>query len=314
MNRKTYNVAFFGTPDFAVPMLEALFSMPEINVYTVVTQPDRPVGKKQVISPPPIKTLAEKNNVTVLQPQSIKTKEFEQELKELKLDAVIIVAYGKIIPENLLDIPTHGWLNVHASLLPNYRGASPIQAAILAGEDTTGVTLMKIDKGLDTGPTIVKKQCSIKPDDNFEILHDSLSKLGAKLIKESLIPYLNGELQPEIQDESPTSVTKKVSRKDGQVDWTEPAEQIERQIRAYTPWPGAYCFCEGKRLKILETVVIQLPSQLPPGTVLQRGNSIIVGTKKNGLQLKTIQLEGKKKQPIESFIKGYPEFVKAVLE
>jgi methionyl-tRNA formyltransferase len=308
MNSKIYKTIFFGTPEFAVPILKMLATLPYLKIKAVVTQPDKPVGKKQIITPPPVKIASEKNKAVVLQPEKIKTEEFEKKLRELNPDVAIVAAYGKIIPKNLLNIPKHGWLNVHASLLPKYRGASPIQGAILNNEETTGVSLMKIDAGLDSGPILYQKRLTLEPNDNFQTLHDKLSRLGAELVKNKLLDYLEGKINAQSQDSSQATETKIIKKEDGRIDWSKPAEYIERQIRAFMPWPGTYCSWNGKNVKIKHAIVTQLPTNIKSGTVWKHGNTIIVGTGQHGLQLKTVQLEGKKALPIEEFIKGHPEF------
>ncbi len=308
MHNKKYKALFFGTPDFAVPILKILQTMPEILVRAVFTQPDKPVGRKQQLTPPPVKIFAEKNGLTVCQPEKIKTSEFQKQLKELTPDVCIVVAYGKIISKNLLSIPKYGWLNVHASLLPKYRGASPIQSAILNGDNKTGVTLMQINAGLDTGPWLAKKETAIDPADNFQTLHDKLSALGATLVRESLPKFLSGEIKPQPQDNSQATTTKIINKEDGRIDWTKPALQIERQIRAYTPWPGTYCFWNGKRLKIISATIAPDTITLQLGQTKSVHDAIIVGCANSNLQLQTIQLEGKKPLSISEFLKGHPEF------
>jgi methionyl-tRNA formyltransferase len=308
MNKKTYKTLFFGTPDFAVPVLEELAAMPDIELSGVFTQPDKPVGRKQTLTPPPVKVCAEKNHLPVFQPDKVKTKEFEEQLQKLSPDVCIVVAYGKIIAKNVLPIPTHGWLNVHGSLLPKYRGASPIQAAILNGETKTGVTLMQIDAGLDTGPILATKKITIEPTDTFQTLHDKLSQLGAEIVKESLPTYLAGTIKPQAQNNNQASETKIISKEDGKIDWNRSATEIERQIRAYTPWPGAFCFWNGKRLKIISATLANGPSELQPGQTKITGSTLIVGCTNGNLALQTIQLEGKKPQSSGEFLKGYPEF------
>ncbi|PIY97110.1 MAG: methionyl-tRNA formyltransferase [Candidatus Kerfeldbacteria bacterium CG_4_10_14_0_8_um_filter_42_10] len=314
MTNKKYNAVFFGTPYFAVPVLESIIKLPYLDLKAVVTQPDKPAGRKQELAPPPVKTVALDNDVSVLQLEKIKGEEFEREFKKLNPDVAIIVAYGRIIPQNLLDIPQYGFLNIHASLLPKYRGASPIQYAILEGEKETGVTLMKIDQGLDTGPIISQKQIDIAPGDNFETLHNKLAKLGAVLLEESLPDYLGSKIPPASQNEFHATGTKIIEKEDGRIDWNKSAKRIERQIRAFAPWPGAYCWYNNKRLKIIEAALAESVINLEPGKVGSRDKSVLVGCGKGNLKLKIIQLEGKKPQPISEFIKGYPEFCKARLE
>lgn len=315
MNQKIYKAIFFGTPDFAVPILEALTSLPFIELSLIVTQPDKPAGKHHTLTPPPVKVFAEKHALPTSQPHGVRGKEFEAEIKKHNPDVILIVAYGEIIPKNLLAIPKHGWLNVHASLLPKYRGASPIQGALLAGEKETGITLMKLDAHLDTGPIIAQKQTAIEEEETSETLHNKLSKQGAVIINDALLPYLEGKIKPKAQPKkSPTPTTSIIKKQDGQIDWTQPAAAIERKVRAYTPWPGAFCFWDDKRLKIIEAVVTPLSKKLPQGKVWEYGSSIIIGTGQEGLQLQKIQLEGKKPMPMAEFFKGHPEFVDAVLK
>ena len=323
MNNKTYKTLFFGTPDFAVPTLETLIAIPEVELLAVFTQPDKPVGRKQTLTPPPVKVTAQKNNIPVFQPEKLKTKEFEEQLKKISPDVCLVAAYGKIISSKLLDIPKHGWLNVHGSLLPKYRGASPIQGAILNGDEKTGVTLMKIDAGLDTGPIISQKSIDIEPSENFQTLHDKLSRLGAELIRKSLLNYLDGKLKPQQQNNNLATETKIIAKEDGRINWKQSATQIERQIRAYTPWPGTYCFWSRNtrneqkeltnshielRLKIIEAVVSSDTTILPPGQIKQTNDVITVGCGQGNLELKKIQLEGKRVQIILDFLKGHPEF------
>ena len=323
MKQKVYKALFFGTPDFSVPILETLTTIPYLKLQAVFTQPDKPVGRKQILTPPPVKVVAEKNNLSVFQPEKIKGDKFEKQLKNLSPDLIIVVAYGKIIPENLLKVPKYGWLNVHASLLPKYRGASPIQQAILSGEKQTGVTLMKIDAGLDTGPIIARKTVDIQPNDNFATLHNKLCRLGAELVKKSLLNYLKGKLKPQVQDSSQATTTKIIKKEDGRIDWTKPASYIERQIRSYTPWPGAFCFWSRnskneqkeltnshteQRLKIIKAAVSEDTTSLLPGQTKITGGAVIVGCGQGNLELKKIQLEGKRPLFVVDFLKGYPEF------
>ncbi|MFA5052167.1 MAG: methionyl-tRNA formyltransferase [Patescibacteria group bacterium] len=320
MSQKTYKTIFFGTPDFAVPVLSALADLRFIHLVSVVTQPDKPVGRKQTLTPPPVKAWSVKNNLPVWQPTSIKSNVFLEQFKSVTPDVCIVVAYGKIIPANLLDIPPHGWLNIHASLLPKYRGASPIQAAILNGEQETGVTLMKIDAGLDTGPSIAQEKVPLAPDENFATLHDRLSQLGTELIKRSLLPYLTGEIQPVPQDNAQASLTKIIDKTDGRIEWKKSAAEIDRQIRAYTPWPGAYCFWKPTtsnstelRLKILSAKLVDTGHRLLPGQTAVDNGHIIVGCGQGTLDLIEVQLEGKKPLPTGEFTKGYPGFKQTVL-
>lgn len=310
---KRFRVAFFGTPDFAVPALEALLDIPQITLVAVVTQPDKPVGRKQKITSPPVKVVAEKHHVPVCQPDRIKSVKFEKCVGEVDLDVAIVVAYGKIIPAKLLAVPKQGWLNIHGSLLPKYRGASPIQAAILNGEEEAGVTLMKIDEGLDTGDTIAQKSIPIEVSDNFESLHHKLSNLGADLLKETLLDYLNNKLKPVPQDNTIATETTIIRKDDGKIDWTKDAEYIDRHIRAFNPWPGSFCKYNGRTFKIHSAALSTEDQALDPGEIAFRDGSLVIGCGKGSLKLIKVQLEGKKPQTAAEFINGNPDFKEAQL-
>lgn len=329
MFNQKYNTIFFGTPEFAVPTFEKIMTLPYLNLKAVVTQPDKPVGRQQVLTASPVKVSAQKNNQIVLQPAKIKTEEFEAQLKQLHPEVIILVAYGKIIPANLLAIPKYGWLNLHASLLPKFRGASPIQFAILAGDKQTGITLMKMDEGMDTGPIIAHGKTTIIPEETSQTLHNKLSRLSAEALEKYLPLYLNGKLQPEPQDNSQATYTKIIEKADGKIDWQKSATEIERQIRAFTPWPGAWCFwprnhrAEQKeltnsaveqRLKIIQAKVSSDSIKLPTGQTKKSGDSVIVGCGQGNLELQIIQLEGKKEMDASEFLKGYPEIGSTKLE
>ncbi|MDD5040253.1 MAG: methionyl-tRNA formyltransferase [Patescibacteria group bacterium] len=308
MSRKTYNAVFFGTPEFSVPVFDALRKLPGITITAAVTQPDKPVGKKQIFTPPPVKAYAIEHSIPVLQPANIRGDQFRNKLKHYAPGVIIVVAYGKIIPNELLKIPAYGWLNVHASLLPKYRGASPIQAAILAGEQKTGVTLMKLDSGLDTGPIISQKTTACEESDTAETLHAKLAALGAEIIRADLLPYLEGTTFPVLQNSVKATLTKIIRKEDGKIDWQKPAEYIERQIRAYTPWPGTYCLWSGKRLKIIRARMYRTQKTQSPGSVAQFGDTVAISTGKDCIAIEMLQLEGKKPLLIMDFLKGYPGF------
>ncbi|MEO0563720.1 MAG: methionyl-tRNA formyltransferase, partial [Chloroflexota bacterium] len=243
-------VIFMGTPDFAVPILQHLID--EHNVIGVVTQPDRPVGRKGKLRQPPIKQTALANDIPVFQPDSLRKAHAIDALREMGTpDVYVVAAFGQILPQTVLDIPHQGSINVHASLLPRWRGAAPIQAAIREGDDETGVTIMKMDAGLDTGPMLSTAHIDIAEDETGESLHDKLSALGADLLAATLPGYLNGTVEPLPQDNETATIAPQIKKTDGEIDWTWSAEQIERLVRAYTPWPGTYTFWGDKRLKII---------------------------------------------------------------
>lgn len=329
MLNKKYQAIFFGTPEFAVPTLEKIITLPYLDLRLVITQPNKPVGRQQILTAPPIKVLAQKNKLPILQPEKIKTEAFETQFRQLNPEVIILVAYGKIIPKNLLAISKYGWLNLHASLLPKFRGASPIQFAILTGAKDTGVTLMKMDEGMDTGPIIAQEKLAIAPEETSQTLHDKLSRLSAEALEKNLLAYLEGKLKPKPQDNSQATSTKIIEKADGKINWQKPAIEIERQIRAFTPWPGAWCFwprnqrAEQKeltnsaieqRLKIIKAKVSSDSVKLPPGQTKKSGESVIVGCGQGNLELQTTQLEGKKEIVTRDFLKGYPEFKNTKLE
>ena len=329
MLNKKYQAIFFGTPEFAVPTLEKIITLPYLDLRAVITQPDKPIGRQQILTASPVKFLAQKKKLLIIQPEKIKTEAFETQLRQLNPEVIILIAYGKIIPANLLAIPKYGWLNLHASLLPKLRGASPIQSAILTGAEETGVTLMKMDEGMDTGPIIAQEKITIVPEENSQTLHDKLSRLSAKALEKNLLAYLEGKLKPKPQDNSQATYTKIIKKEDGKIDWQKSAIEIERQIRAFTPWPGTWCFwprnyrTEQKeltnsaieqRLKIIKAKVSSDSIKLPPGQTKKANNTIIVGCSHGNLELQIIQLEGKKPQNIIDFLKGYPEFENSKLE
>lgn len=310
---KKYRAIFFGTPEFAVPVLKSILTLPYLDLIAVVTQPDKPVGRRQALTPSPVKIVAQVNKVKILQPENIKNSQFEESLKELSPAVIILVAYGKIIPKNLLEISKFGWLNIHASLLPKFRGSSPIQTAILEGEKETGVTLMKIDSGLDTGSIISQKKLRIESDDNFQTLHDQLSQLGADLLKATLEDYLAEKLSPTPQDHTQATNTTLIKKEDGKIDWSKPALYIDRQIRALNPWPGTWIEWQGKRLKILEGDILNLDS--PSGKAfLTSDKKLAIGCGKASLLISKLQLEGKKVLTASEFLRGYPEIINTVLK
>jgi len=314
MNNKK-NIIFIGTPDFSVPTLKALIADERYYIFAVITAPDAPVGRKQILTPPPVKVVAEKHNITVLQPQDIN--EITSKIAELNPDAIITIAYGQIIPKAILDIPKSGCLNLHASLLPKYRGASPIQAAILNGDKTTGVTLMKMDKTIDTGPIIAQESLNITPNETGESLHDKLAELSAEILIKYLPQYLDGKLTPKPQDNSRATLTQKITRESGRINWQRPAEEIERMVRAYYPWPGTYTKWDGRILKIISASPTTKGGVKPPrptGTVFLHNNQLAVQCGSNTLIIKKLQLEGKKQMTSNEFLAGHQDILEKILK
>jgi methionyl-tRNA formyltransferase len=308
---------FMGSPAFALPALEALAR--EHELLAVYTQPDRPAGRGQKLMPSAVKAWAEARGVAVYQPPSLRREPIAVEvLRTLKPEVVIVVAYGLILPQTVLDIPVHGCLNVHASLLPKYRGAAPIPAAILAGDEESGVTIMRMDAGLDTGAMLAQARTPIHPDDTTQMLSERLAHLGAQLIVELLPKYLRGEVTPAAQDESQASFSPKIEKNDGRIDWSKSAVEIDRMLRAYTPWPGAFSTWQGQRLKIVRATAGKqalIPGAYAAGQVAQfDAERIAVATGDGLLELHEVQLAGKRAIAIEEFVRGHAQFVGSNLE
>jgi len=303
------SIVFMGTPEFSVPILQRL-----IETYTVigvVTQPDRPAGRKQQVQMSPIKQLALQHNIPVLQPEKLRRPEAIAELKQWQPDVYVVAAFGQILPQSVLDIPAHGSINVHASLLPRWRGAAPIQAVIRAGDAETGVTIMKMDAGLDTGPMLKMRTIPIAADETGASLHDKLSVLGAELLMETLPGYLNGTILPQPQPEAGITIAPQVKKEEGNIHWGEDAVVIERLIRAFTPWPGTFTFFKGQQLKVVSASVVD--GSAAPGKVVKVADGIAVGTGHGLLKLGIIQLAGRKAMPVEEFVKGQADFTAATL-
>lgn len=302
-------IVFMGTPDFAIPTLKALIT--HHTVIGVVTQPDRPAGRSQQIQVSPVKRLALEAGIPVFQPEKLRRPEAIAELKQWSPDLTIVAAFGQILPQTVLDIPRYGSVNVHASLLPRWRGAAPIQAVIRAGDAQSGVTVMKMDAGLDTGPILTQRAIPLAPDETGQSLHDKLAALGAELLIDTLPGYLSGEIVPKPQDDTGATLAPQIKKEEGQIDWAQPAQTIERLVRAFTPWPGTYTFWNGKQLKIHAGTVAA--GSADPGAVSEKGGHPVIGTRE-GLFLPTrIQLEGKKATSIEEFVRGRSDFIGAKL-
>jgi methionyl-tRNA formyltransferase len=302
-------VVFMGTPPFSVPSLQTLLGA--YNVVGVVTQPDRPAGRGRQLQPPPVKVAAEAAGIPVYQPASLRREEATVPLREWQPDLIVVAAYGQILRPNVLDLPPHGCLNVHASLLPRWRGASPIQHAILAGDAETGVSLMKMDAGMDTGPVYVQEKLAIALDDTAATLHDRLALLGGQLLGTHLDVILDGRLPPTPQDDSQATYAPLIKKEDGRLDWHEPAAQLARRVRAMTPWPGALTTWQGKMLKIVEARPVG-PAGLPggqPGEVVGSHETAVVLAGEGGLQLQQVQLEGKRAVAMAEFLRGRPDFI-----
>jgi methionyl-tRNA formyltransferase len=302
-------IVFMGTPEFAVPSLEKLIASQE--VVGVVTQPDRGVGRGRERRPSPVKVTAQKFGIPVYQPKSLRSSESAAPLVEWQPDLIVVAAFGQILKPNILELPARGGLNVHASLLPRWRGASPIQHAILGSDTKTGISLMKMDEGLDTGPVYTQEVISIRPDDTAKTLHDRLAILGAESLARNLPDILSGDLKPLAQDNSSATYAPMIKKQDGQIDWTDTSGQIERQIRAMTPWPSAFTYWRGQLLKIWTAEVIE-GEHLPigkPGEVVEYQGGAAVLTESGGVRLHDVQVAGKRRTAIREFLRGRSDFI-----
>ena len=296
-------IVFMGTPHFAVPTLEALAA--EHDVVGVVTQPDRPAGRGKRIVGPPVKEAAQARGLPIFQPPTLRTPEAVAQLTSWRPDVIVVAAFGQLLDTPVLELPPFGCLNVHASLLPRYRGAAPVPAAILAGERLTGVTIMRLDEGLDTGPILAQAEMPIHPTDTTGSLTAKLADLGARLLLEALPGWLGGTIQPRPQDDEQATYCRPLTKQDGQLDWTRPAWYLDRQVRACDPWPGAYTTWQGRRLKALRARPRpDWPAQAEPGQVLALEEGLAVGTGEGVLELLTLQLAGKKPLSAETFARG----------
>lgn len=298
-------VVFMGTPDFAVGTLKKLIESRH-EVLAVVTQPDKPKGRGKAMQFPPVKEVAVESGITVYQPKRVREPEFLETLKALSPDVVVVVAFGQIIPQAVLDVPKLGCLNVHGSLLPKYRGAAPIQWAVIDGERESGVTIMRMDAGLDTGDMITTRVVKLEEKETGGSLFDKLSQAGADLLTETLDQLEAGTVTYEKQPaESSTDYARMLKKEDGQIDWNKSAAELERLIRGLNPWPSAYTHIDGKTLKIWMADAEDGNSGSEPGTVVEvTKNTVKVQTGDGMLSLLEVQLEGKKKMPVDAFLRG----------
>ncbi len=303
---KTATIIFMGTPDFAVHALNALHKNDQ-NVVLVVTQPDRQKGRGRQLSSPPVKKAALNFGCRVIQPPSIRSVEFSKIIEDYAPDFIVVVAFGHIITKNILDIPKVATLNIHASLLPKYRGPAPIQWAIINGEDTTGVTIMRMDEGMDTGDILLSSEIEIAPDDTSGTLHERLADLGARLLIQTLSAFDVNDIHPIPQNHSQATYAPLLKKKDGLIDWKASAQSIEAFIRGMTPWPGAFTFHGKKRLKIFKTETIFPDTSDVPGTVIKGfPDELWIATGKGVLSILEIQGESGKRLLIKDFLRGYP--------
>lgn len=295
---------FFGSPDFAVPCLEVLHEISEVAA--VISQPDRPAGRGLAMRPPAVKQRALELGLDVWQPKKVRTPDFAEQLRELGADVGVVVAYGRILPRAVLEAPRTGCVNVHASLLPRWRGAAPIQWSIVNGDPETGVTLMQMDEGMDTGPILATATTVIERDDDAASLSERLSRLGAELLREELPRYVAGELTPTPQDDAYSTMAPLLRKAHGRIDWTKPSREVHNQIRGMNPWPGAHTTLAGRRIKIHRAQFSTLdPEAAVPGQVTALDpEGILVACADGTIELQELQESGRNRVDARAFISG----------
>ncbi len=299
------NIVFMGTPEFSLPTLKKIYQSNH-KVQLVVTQPDRPKGRGRESTPPPVKQFALENNIPILQPEKCTSPKTVKTLAALNSDVFIIVAYGQILDNNLLSLPKYFCINLHSSLLPKYRGAAPINWAIINGEIETGVTTMKMNAGLDTGDILLSSKVLISDKDNAQSLHETLAQRGSSLMLETLNQLESGSLEEVCQNQELASYAPKLKKEDGLIEWNQPAIKIHNLVRGLTPWPGAFTFLDSKRFKIFKTVVKNCASIDQPGVIVRISEQgIEVGTQNERIVIAELQPEGKKRMDIKSFLAGH---------
>ena len=302
---------FMGSPEFALPVLQALVEL--YPVVGVVTQPDRPAGRGKILTPPPVKVLAEQYRLPIIQPQRLSQPDAFAQLAAWAPELIVVAAFGQILRPQVLDLPRHGCINVHASLLPRWRGAAPIQAAILHGDSETGVTIMRMDPGIDTGGMLSQRALPIQPDDTASSLSARLAEVGARLLVETLPAYLEGRISHQVQDEQFATYAPMLKKEDGALDFQKPAAELARQVRAYDPWPGTFLEWNGQPVKVLQAHAfpearINWDTQLKPGAKLRSGNLPAVKAAEGLLILDVLQPAGKKPQMGAEFLNGAREW------
>ena len=315
MNNK--KIVFMGTPKFAVPVLEMLIE--NYGVDLVITQPDKKVGRKKVLTPPPVKVVALENDIKVLQPEKISTdEETYNTLKDLNPDIIITAAYGQLVPDKILEIPEHKCINVHGSLLPKLRGGAPIQYSILEDHKKTGITIMYMVKKLDAGDMISKVEVDILDSDNYETLHDKLSVAGRDLLNETLPKIFSGDIAPEKQDDEQATFARNILREDEKIDWNTSAREVFNKVRALDPTPGAFTYLDGNVLKIWTSEVVELDEQssyTKVGTIIKQDKKNIYVFCGNGtvLRVHELQVSGKKRMPVVNFLSNKKDYVGTIL-
>ncbi len=305
-------IVFMGTPDFAVPALNLLIQ--HHTVIGVVTQPDRPAGRNRQLQASPVKLTAESAGIPVFQPERVRRPEAIETLRQWPTDLFVVAAFGQILPQTVLDLPRFGSLNIHASLLPRWRGAAPIQAAVRAGDAESGITIMRMDAGLDTGPILTQRAIHLASDETGASLHDKLAVLGGELLIDTLHGYLTGAIQPRPQDDALATLAPRIEKEDGLIEWAQAADTIDRTVRAFTPWPGTFTRWDGKLLKVLSGEAA--PAEVTPdepGRVVLRGDQLAVATGAGLYYPARLQLEGRSAVSAADFLRGHPLLAGALL-
>jgi methionyl-tRNA formyltransferase len=303
-----------GTPDFAMPTLVLLIAN-SYQVVAVYTQPDKLVGRRSQLVPPPVKKFAVDHGIPVVQPVTLDTSRALEELASFSPDLIVVVAYGRILPSKVLSLPKFGCLNLHPSLLPRHRGSSPIANALLCGDEVTGVTIMLMDAGLDSGPILAQREVAISPQDTTGSLTPKLAQVGAELLLESMPLWIDGKINPQPQDESQATFSRMLTKEDGEIDWKLPAVQLWRCIRAFDPWPGCYTWWKGARLKVCEAVPLGGGGEVGKVIIMKEPApaTVAVVTGMGVLGLCRVQLEGRREMSAADFVRGQRDFLGSIL-
>jgi methionyl-tRNA formyltransferase len=305
MERPPFRIIFMGTPEFAVPTLESLIQGPD-EIIAVVTQPDRPKGRSKEPVPPPVKLLAEKYSIDLYQPEKIRTPEFLTTLKSYDPDLIVVAAYGRILPETIIELPRHGCINVHGSLLPRHRGAAPIQWAIIRGDAEVGVTIMQMDTGMDTGDILMKAAITPEPDETAGSLFPRIARLGGHALMDTLEMLAQGGMATMRQDENGATSAPMLKKEDGLIDWSKPARAIHCLIRGLDPWPTAFSFCEGRKFQFFGPEIVHQGSTRRPGTLLRADREgLLIAAGDVCLLIKEIKMEGKRRMAVADFLNGW---------
>ena len=314
MTESPLRIIFMGTPKFAVPALSTLMNASH-DIIGVFTQPDRRSGRGRRLSPPPVKQFAESRGLPIFQPASLREDtEARHRIEDLAPDTIVVAAYGLFLPDDTLAVPRLGCLNIHPSLLPRHRGPSPVATAILNGDDTTGVTIMLLDEGMDTGPILAQRETPIGANETCDMLTVRLFDMGANLLVDTLDQWSAGHISPIPQDDANATITRRLQRADGRIDWNQPAVSLARQVRAFTPWPGTFTTWDGRTLKILEADPLDTARDNPPGKIVVINNSqVAAATGQGALRLLSVQIEGRRASSAADFIRGYPDFIGSIL-